>query len=70
MRCKQTERLPVTTEWQGQVLCPQCKHYWQGQCGNAARCNGDDPCPFDSVSVSQFAGPVCSEPPKLPSQAG
>jgi hypothetical protein len=67
MRCKQTDRMPVTTEWQDEVLCPQCKHYWQGQCGNPARCQVDDPCPFDGVSVSQFTVPLLPESPTLPS---
>lgn len=51
LRCKQLERLPVVTEWQGSIHCPSCKHYFKGKCSNPDRTKDSDPCPFDDKEL-------------------
>lgn len=55
MRCKQTDRMLVITEWQQEVPGPHCGHYHDGCCGNASRSHAQGPCPFDDVPVHEFA---------------
>ena len=43
------EELPVVTEWQTKIYCPNCKHYSSGQCCNPERKNNTDPCPLTNV---------------------
>ena len=49
MRCPKTDELPVVTEWQTKIYCPNCKHYSTGQCSNPDRKNDIDPCPLANV---------------------
>lgn len=69
MRCKQLDRMPVVSEWQQEVLCPQCGHHRDGSCGNASRSHLESPCPFDGVPLNQFASPILlSKQPEFPAQ--
>ncbi len=62
MRCKQTDRVPVITEWQAEVLCPDCEHYREGLCApSSGRRRPDEPCPFDLVPVDRFTQPLPPE---------
>lgn len=49
MRCPKMEELPVITEWQTKIYCPNCKYYFSGECSNPTRKNNTDPCPLLNV---------------------
>jgi hypothetical protein len=49
MRCPKMDELPVFTEWQTKIYCPNCKHYSTGQCSNPARKDDTTPCPLINV---------------------
>ena len=55
MRCPRMDAMPVVTEWQTKIYCPNCKHYSTGQCNNPARKNNDDPCPMKNVEPIEYA---------------
>ena len=44
---KLLELPPVTTEWQGAVWCPACRHYGGGACLDPTRTHRNAPCPLD-----------------------
>ena len=48
MRCQKMEELPVVTEWQTKIYCPNCKYYYSGQCCNPERKN-NTPCQLANV---------------------
>nr|NIQ13248.1 hypothetical protein [Candidatus Dadabacteria bacterium] len=43
------DELPVVSEWQMKIYCPNCKHYSIGQCVNPARKSDNDACPLTNV---------------------
>jgi len=43
------DELPVVTEWQTKIYCPNCKFYSTGQCLNPSRKNDTDACPLSNV---------------------
>jgi hypothetical protein len=45
------DELPVTTEWQNAIYCPNCAHYSLGTCSNPTRTSQDGPCPFDGKEL-------------------
>jgi len=47
MECKQSKNLPPLVMDSQMVVCPDCKHYWRGQCSNPTRTSAEGPCPFD-----------------------
>ena len=49
MRCPKMDELPVINEWQNQILCPNCKFYYNGTCKNPERKKETDPCPFEKM---------------------
>ena len=51
MRCKKMDELPVVTEWQNEIYCPNCKHYTTGECKNPARVDENSKCPFDGKEL-------------------
>ena len=69
MRCKQTNRIPVVTEWQDEVPCPQCQHYRQGSCVNPCRDHALAPCPFDGVPLGDFVAIGLSDETEAPKAA-
>ena len=47
-RCKKLRELPqVVNEWQQKAWCPDCDHYFSGECGNPIRRESNAACPFD-----------------------
>ena len=47
--CNQLRNMPsVYTEWQQDILVPDCKHYDNGECHNPTRISECDGCPFDN----------------------
>jgi hypothetical protein len=52
MKCKHNDLiLPVVTEWQQDVQCPACNHYYRGQCVHPERDSPQAACPFDGKKV-------------------
>ncbi len=51
MDCKQTDRLPPLVMDGQEPTCPNCSHYWRGQCANPNRATATDPCPFDGKEL-------------------
>lgn len=50
--CKKLPELtPVVSEGQITVVCPNCKHYYHGQCANPTRHAATDACPFDDKTL-------------------
>lgn len=49
MRCPKMDELPVYTEWQSKIYCPNCKHYSTGECNNPQRKTETDPCPMKNI---------------------
>lgn len=45
-KCPKLDENPVVTDWQMKIVCPDCKHYCNGQCNNPKR-KEDEPCPLD-----------------------
>ena len=50
-KCKKLDDLPVVSEWQNAVYCPNCAHYSKGQCSNPARISAESACPFDNKEL-------------------
>lgn len=50
-RCKKMDELPVTTEWQNAIYCPNCAHYSLGKCCNPTRTSEESKCPFDGKEL-------------------
>lgn len=55
MHCPRMEELPVVTEWQTKIYCPNCKYYSSGECCNPDRKNNTDPCPIANVEPLEIA---------------
>lgn len=55
MHCPRMDELPVITEWQIKIYCPNCKHYSSGECCNPDRKNNTDPCPIVNVEPLEIA---------------
>jgi hypothetical protein len=51
MECKQSKNLPPLVMDSQEVVCPNCKFYWRGQCSNPARTSAEGPCPFDGKEL-------------------
>jgi len=56
MRCPKMDELPIISDWQIKIYCPNCKHYSCGQCSNPARKNDTDPCPMANVEPVEYKG--------------
>lgn len=54
MRCPRMDELPVVTEWQNRILCPDCKFYHKGTCQNPIREKETDRCPFENMETVEI----------------
>jgi YHS domain-containing protein len=75
MKCKYEDTIPVlVSEWQQDVLCPACDHYFRGRCVYPNRRLPQAGCPFDGkelplrrVQLADPGQPVANASPRTTS---